>query len=180
MEVNYENNMKVDPNNAKAVLTAVQNKYGYHKANLVGHSMGNLLIANYLNEKYANKKLPQVQKVVSIAGHYNGWLGEGTKATSPIKKNSEPVHRIASFNQLLGLRKHYPRNIRVLNIYGDKLAGSKSDGSVTVVSSRSYKYLINGCDKLYREVKIRGKNVQHSKLHNNSQVDRVLINFLWR
>ena len=41
------------------------------------------------------------------------------------------------------MRKHYPRNIRVLNMYGDLQDGSKSDGSVAVSSVRSYKYLIN-------------------------------------
>ena len=105
IEVNYANNMAVNPNDVKAVLTAVQNKYGFHKVNLVGHSMGNLLIANYINEKYANKKLPQIKKVVSIAGHYNGWLGEEKAAASPTKnrKTGEPVKRSASFRQCVSI-----------------------------------------------------------------------------
>lgn len=181
IEVNYANNMAVNPNDVKVALTAVQNKYGFHKVNLVGHSMGNLLIANYINQNYANRKLPQIQKVVSIAGHYNGWLGEEGAATSPTKNRAtgEPLHRSASFKQLLGLRKHYPRNIRVLNMYGDLQDRSKSDGSVAVSSARSYKYLINGRAKTYREVEFFGKSAQHSRLHSNAQVDRELIKFLW-
>lgn len=181
IEVNYANNMAVNPNDVKVVLTAVQNKYGFHKVNLVGHSMGNLLIANYINENYANRKLPQIQKVVSIAGHYNGWLGEEKAAASPTKnrKTGEPVKRSASFRQLLGLRKHYPRNIRVLNMYGDLQDGSKSDVAVAVSSARSYKYLINGRARSYREVEFLGRSAQHSRLHSNTQVDRELINFLW-
>lgn len=182
VEVNYANNMSVNPNDVKNVLIALQNKYGFHRVNLVGHSMGNLLIANYINDNYPNKKLPQIQKVVSIAGHYNGWLGEEDAATSPLKntKTGEPRERSASFRELLGLRKHYPRQIRVLNIYGDLLDGSKSDGSVSVASARSYKYLINGRAKSYQETEIRGRMAQHSRLHRNAQVDKLLINFLWR
>ena len=33
--------------------------------------------------------------------------------------------------------------------------------------------------KSYRVLKITGKDAQHSKLHNNAQVDKALINFLW-
>ena len=36
-----------------------------------------------------------------------------------------------------------------------------------------------GFAKSYQEKEIRGKMGQHSKLHNNSQVDRALIKFLW-
>ncbi|WP_435891378.1 alpha/beta hydrolase [Limosilactobacillus pontis] len=70
---------------------------------------------------------------------------------------------------MLKLRSTFPTNTRVLNIYGDKEDGSHSDGDVPVNSAKSY-----------REVEIKGANAQHSTLHNNSQVNRELINFLWR
>jgi uncharacterized alpha/beta hydrolase family protein len=166
----------------KDVITAVSNKYHYAKINLVGHSMGNLQIANYINENYNNKKLPQINKVVSIAGHYNGYLGEeaGQKAKIKNKETGQPDIYSDGFKQLLPLRKHYPRQIEVLNIYGNKEDGSKSDGSVSVASAQSYKYLINGRAKSYREVEIKGKNAQHSKLHENEEVDHLLIDFLWK
>jgi Uncharacterized protein with an alpha/beta hydrolase fold len=34
--------------------------------------------------------------------------------------------------------------------------------------------------KSYREVEIKGKNAQHSKLHENKEVDKLLIDFLWK
>ena len=93
---------------------------------------------------------------------------------------SEPDIYSDGFKQLLPLRKHYPRQIEVLNIYGNKEDGSNSDGSVSVASAQSYKYLINGRAKSYREVEIKGKNAQHSKLHENKEVDKLLIDFLWK
>ena len=81
---------------------------------------------------------------------------------------------------MLKLRSTFPTNNRVLNIYGDKEDGSHSDGDVPVNSAKSLKYLVSGRAKSYREVEIKGANAQHSTLHNNSQVNRELINFLWR
>ncbi|UOC06840.1 alpha/beta hydrolase [Lactobacillus johnsonii] len=182
IKVNLEDNQSGKTSYVKDVITAISNKYHYAKINLVGHSMGNLQIANYINENYDNKKLPKINKVVSIAGHYDGYLGEeaGKKAKIKNKKTGEPDIYSDGFKQLLPLRKHYPRQIEVLNIYGNKEDGSNSDGSVSVVSAQSYKYLINGRAKSCREVEIKGKNAQHSKLHENKEVDKLLIDFLWK
>ncbi|WP_270516155.1 alpha/beta hydrolase [Lactobacillus johnsonii] len=182
IKVNLEDNQSGKTSYVKDVITAISNKYHYAKINLVGHSMGNLQIANYINENYNNKKLPKINKVVSIAGHYDGYLGEeaGQKAKIKNKKTGEPDIYSDSFKRLLPLRKHYPRQIEVLNIYGNKEDGSNSDGSVSVASAQSYKYLINGRAKSYSEVEIKGKNAQHSKLHENKEVDKLLIDFLWK
>ena len=182
IKVNLEDNQSGKTLYVKDVITAISNKYHYARINLVSHSMGNLQIANYINENYDNKKLPKINKVVSIAGHYDGYLGEeaGQKAKIKDKKTGEPDIYSNGFKQLLPLRKHYPRQIEVLNIYGNKEDGSNSDGSVSVASAQSYKYLINGRAKSYREVEIKGKNAQHSKLHENKEVDKFLIDFLWK
>ena len=182
IKVNLEDNQSGKTSYVKDVITAISNKYHYARINLVGHSMGNLQIANYINENYDNKKLPKINKVVSIAGHYDGYLGEEAshKAMIKNKKSGEPYIYSDGFKQLLPLRKHYPRQIEVLNIYGNKEDGSNSDGSVSVASAQSYKYLINGRAKSYREVEIKGKNAQHSKLHENKEVDKLLIDFLWK
>lgn len=179
VEVNYARNTSVHPGDVKAALLAVEQKYHYHRANLVGHSMGNLLIANYLLDYYKDKNLPKIEKVVSIAGDYNGWLGESNASNSSLKKNGQPVHESHTYKELLGLRRHYPRQIKVLNIYGDLENGTHSDGLVAVSSARSYRYLINHRARSYREAKITGLNAGHSHLHHNPVVNRLLINFLW-
>ena len=150
IEVNLEDNQSGKTSYVKDVITAVSNKYHYAKINLVGH--------------------------------YDGYLGEeaGQKAKIKNKETGQPDIYSDGFKKLLPLRKHYPKQIEVLNIYGNKKDGSNSDGSVSVASAQSYKYLINGRAKSYREVEIKGKNAQHSKLHENKEVDRLLIDFLWK
>ena len=92
IKVNLEDNQSGKTSYVKDVITAISNKYHYARINLVGHSMGNLQIANYINENYDNKKLPKINKVVSIAGHYNSYLGEeaSQKAKIKNKKTGEP------------------------------------------------------------------------------------------
>ncbi len=51
--------------------------------------------------------------------------------------------------------------------------------AVDNISSLSLKYLVANRAKYYHVVEIKGRNAQHSRLHNNSQVDKVLIKFLW-
>ena len=107
-------------------------------------------------------------------------VGQKT-AESPVNaKTGEPQRQDATYKPLLKLRSTFPTNTRVLNIYGDKEDGSHSDGDVPVNSAKSLKYVDSGRAKSYREVEIKGANAQHSTLHNNSQVNWELINFLWR
>ena len=83
------------------------------------------------------------------------------------------------YQKLTGLREVYPdKQIDVLNIYGD--IGGNTDGSVLNISSKALKYLLINHAKSYKEVKISGRGGQHSRLHENSEVDQILIDFLWR
>ena len=146
-----EDNQNGSSKNVLAVIKKLQANYKFKKINLVGHSFGNLMIANYINENYADKKLPVMNKVVSIEGHYNGWLGEAVGRSGKIvdPKTGKPDKFAHGFKKLLGLRKHYPKQTKVLNIYGDKKDGSKGDGSVSVASTQTYRYLINNRAKSY-------------------------------
>lgn len=150
---------------------------------MVGHSLGNISIIYYMLQNGKNKKMPQLQKEVNIAGHFAGLTFDGLPsvikqpAGMKLDKNGKP-NMNATYKQMTQARTAYPKNqVQVLNIIGD--IGNNSDGRVENVSSLSLKYLVADCAKSYQVVKIKGKNAQHSKLHNNSQVDKVLIKFLW-
>lgn len=185
VEVNYLNNKNGNYfQNArfmKRLVVLLQRKYRIKQFNVVGHSMGNMTIAYYLLKYSDDKSLPKINKQVDIAGHYNGILGMNDEPNK-MKLDSEgkPYKMDSDYRQLLKLRKIYPyRQISVLNIYGDKGDGTHSDGSVSNASSKSLKYLVHDRAKSYREVKIVGPQAQHSKLHENKQVDKILVDFLW-
>ncbi len=150
VEVNLQNNksifaglsnqtsaMNKSSNYIKDVIIALQKRYRFNRINLVGHSMGNLQIAYYLRNNATNAHMPQLNKQVSIAGHYNGYVGEqGAPNKTVLNRAGKPRQMSTGYRALLNLRKKFPQKAAVLNIYGDMESGS--DGDVTVNSARSY------------------------------------------
>lgn len=182
--VEFEDNRNPDYSQdgeyAAAVVRELQARYGFKKMNFVAHSMGNMSILFYLLEHAQNEELPQLQKQVNIANHVNGLEGMDLPANLTIldSKTGEPSAMSDSYQKLLGLREIYPQDqVDVLNIYGD--FKNQSDGSVLNVSSRSLKYLVIDNAKSYQEKRVTGPLAQHSQLHENPEVDRLLIDFLW-
>ena len=177
---NRNANYAQDGEYAAAVVRELQARYGFKKMNFVAHSMGNMSILFYLLEHAQNEELPQLQKQVNIANHVNGLEGMDLPANLTIldSKTGQPSAMSDSYQKLLGLREIYPQDqVDVLNIYGD--FKNQSDGSVLNVSSRSLKYLVIDNAKSYQEKRVTGPLAQHSQLHENPEVDRLLINFLW-
>lgn len=166
----------------KNAIDLVRNKYHYSKINIVAHSMGNLEVASYIKLNAGKKNFPQIDHLVAMAGHYDGIIGMNDKRhqLKIDKKTGKPSIMRPEYRNLLSLRKIFPKNTKVLNIYGNLEDGTNSDGDVSNASAQSLKYLINGRAKLYRQLMIRGKGGQHSKLYNNAQVNRALVNFLWK
>ena len=177
---NRNANYAQDGEYAAAVVRELQARYGFKKMNFVAHSMGNMSILFYLLEHAQNEELPQLQKQVNIANHVNGLEGRDLPANLTIldSKTGQPSAMSDSYQKLLGLREIYPQDqVDVLNIYGD--FKNESDGSVLNVSSRSLKYLVIDNAKSYQEKRVTGPLAQHSQLHENPEVDRLLIDFLW-
>ena len=177
---NRNANYAQDGEYAAAVVRELQARYGFKKMNFVAHSMGNMSILFYLLEHAQNEELPQLQKQVNIANHVNGLEGMDLPANLTILDSQlgQPSAMSDSYQKLLGLREIYPQDqVDVLNIYGD--FKNQSDGSVLNVSSRSLKYLVIDNAKSYQEKRVTGPLAQHSQLHENPEVDRLLIDFLW-
>ena len=189
VEVNYDNNRQLDFAKhgvyATNVVKLLQKKYGITKLNMVGHSLGNISIIYYMIQNGQNKKMPQLQKQVDIAGHFAGLdfdrVPAAIRQPAGLKLNSagKPNKENATYREMTKARQTYPKGqVAVLNIIGD--IGGHTDGTVPNVSSLSLKYLVASRAKSYQVKTITGAKARHSKLHNNPQVDRLLINFLWR
>lgn len=179
-EDNRNANYAQDGEYVAAVVRELQARYGFKKINFVAHSMGNMAILFYLLEHAQNEEFPQLQKQVNIANHVNGLEGRDLPANLTILDNhtGQPSAMSDSYQKLLGLREIYPQDqVDVLNIYGD--FKNESDGSVLNVSSRSLKYLVIDNAKSYQKKRVTGPLAQHSQLHENPEVDRLLIYFLW-
>lgn len=165
----------------KAAISAVNKKYHYKNINIVAHSMGNLETAYYFKQYPNLQKYYPVDHFISIAGHYDGIIGENDKPNS-LKLNAKtgkPNIMQPEYRGLLSLRETFPTNTHVLNIFGNLKDGTNSDGDVSNNSAKSLKYLVAARAKSYRNLMIKGKDAQHSKLHNNQEVNKAIIKFLW-
>lgn len=163
------------------VIEAVKKEHDFARFNSVAHSMGNNVLSYYLIED-ANESSPTLVKEVGIAAPLNGSKGydydnEGRGVTAdgkPAFKENESYQYMFENRE-----KMVNPELQILNIYGDLDDGSKSDGSVDIDSSQSFKYLVNGNVKSYQEKEFKGENAQHSKLHENKDVDKIVTEFLW-
>lgn len=182
IEVNFENNKNVnammESQYLKSVITLVQTKYDFKKMNIVAHSMGNSAVLFYLRDNAGDKSLPRLNKEVALAAFPNGLVDEMPKDIT-VEKDGKPSVFAGDFTNFLPLKESYPKNAKVLNIYGDVLDGSQADGYVPVKSAKTLRYLVTPNASSYQELEIKGKNGQHSKLHNNKKVNQALIKFLW-
>lgn len=161
VEMNYSANVvpkkSFDENNyagqMKAVIKADQQKYGTKQINLVGHSMGNMLTVQYMNDNYSDHSLPAVKHLVILAG--------GDK--KPYRSNITSK-----------LNGHLPKGLDVLNVYSNYQNGS--DGRVQNSDSRYWKHTFGSANE-YKEVKLSG--LKHSQLHESSRVTHLVTNFLF-
>lgn len=178
---NRNNNFKVTQAWFKNVLIAVNRRHSFKSFNAVAHSMGNLTLMYYELYNGTNRQLPQLQKQINLAGHFDGILGIDDKANQNVLKASgKPQILNSYYKDQLARRQNFPKDqVDILNIYGNLNDGSNSDGDVTNVSSQSLRYLLRGRFRSYEEFRVFGPKAQHSQLHENEQVDKQISNFLW-
>ncbi len=185
VQIVLEDNTQVDLNeNAlwiRNVLEKLKQKYGIKHFNFVAHSMGNVSFAQYMIDYGEDTSLPQLKKQVNIAGTFNGVIGLNEEYNEiKVDHQGKPSRMNPPYQEFMQLKSIYKgKNIEVLNIYGDVLDGTHSDGRVSNSSSQSLKYLLGGSPKSYKEIKYEGDEAQHSALHDNAEAANAMIQFLW-
>ncbi|MFD1672872.1 alpha/beta hydrolase [Agrilactobacillus yilanensis] len=164
------------------IMPLLKRKYQVQNYNAVGHSMGAVAWVLYATAKHDGSQYPKMKKLVTIAGPFAGILGwdDAVNQNYFVKGTREPYYQSALFQQIKRQRYNFPKNVPVLNIYGDLKDGTHSDSTVSVVSATALESLIQQQAQSYTQVEITGRRAQHSALHkHNQKVNRHLINFLW-
>lgn len=93
-------------------------------------------------------------------------------ATGPTK--TTPV-----YNYFLRTLQRLPNTISYLNIAGNIGDAAQSDGAVALNSALSLRFLLRPTRDQYQEFVVHGKNARHSRLHENYEVDRQIVQFLY-
>ncbi|OZG49176.1 alpha/beta hydrolase [Bombiscardovia coagulans] len=165
----------------KSAILAVRKHYIFNEYNVVAHSMGNMVLMNYLKDYSGDSSLPRLRKQVDLAGNFNGIIGwDDEPHQMKFQKDGSPLPQTSEFTNILPLRSSYPyHQVDILNVYGDIGDGSQSDGNVTNASSKALHYIVVDRAKSYKELLIRGNEGQHSNLHESNQVCIAIIQFIW-
>lgn len=182
IQVIFKNNTAEIPTEARWLNTIVnhlQSAYAISEFNLVSHSMGGPVTLYWaLHERSASS--PTLKKFVPIAGPFNGVIYiDDTPNTNNLTSSGNPKLQNSAYRSYYRARMHFPTETKILNIYGNLEDGSNSDSLVTNVSARSLAYLLQKHVTSYKELMIKGPNARHSQLHNNAEVNRAVIRFLW-
>ena len=140
------------------VCKMLKQKYHVNELNFVGHSMGAYAVIYYNLMNGNNKDVPRANKLCVIAGPYDGIM-DNHKSNQPtsgplmqlwddapnqnrILATGKPKIIHPEYRLLYRLRKNFPHQARVLNIYGNLGDGSNSDGVVTTASALSLGYIL--------------------------------------
>ncbi|WP_088809109.1 MULTISPECIES: alpha/beta hydrolase [Listeria] len=178
IQVLFENNKSSMVNQTewlKTVGKALKSDYHITKMNAVGHSMGGVSLTNYVEQTGNDAAYPTLEKLVLIGAPLNGLaIGNSAYDLTDTGPKTE-TERYANFIQH---QASIPKSLEVYTIAGDKLDGTKSDGSVPVSSALSGKFIFSDILN-YEEKVFEGSNAEHSKLHENPEVDAVIGDFLW-
>ncbi|ALG26551.1 alpha/beta hydrolase [Lactiplantibacillus plantarum] len=169
---------------AAGVLAVVQYLIAHEHVqtiNLVAHSMGGVVLFQYLTTAAKLVNLPEVRKVVTIGAPFND--SEVGQNTYPIENHpltaTGPTKTTPVYNYFLRTLQRLPNTISYLNIAGNIGDAAQSDGAVALNSALSLRFLLRPTRDQYQEFVVHGKNARHSRLHENYEVDRQIVQFLY-
>lgn len=183
VQVIFEDNQSHEWNQAewiKNCLAYLRVNFGIKRVNVVGHSMGGASTMRYLTTFSMDETLPTVEKFVGIAAPFNNFteLPE-TETLEDVITNGPTIQSQRYLDYMNGTTNISPE-MKVLLIVGDLEDGSKSDGVVTVTDGLSIVPLLRNHGNDVKEEILYGKMAQHSQLHENSEVDQFVADFLWK
>lgn len=161
------------------VIKAVRARQSFDQYNIVAHSAGCVASVNLLMTPQAGN-FPKLKKLVTIAGPFDGVIGEDDVANqNSFLKSGQPRYQHAAYQLLAAKKAHFPTGVRVLNIVGNLDDGTHSDGLVTNVSAQSLNGLLRGRDATITTKTFHGAHAQHSQLHENPKVAQAVNRYLW-
>lgn len=163
----------------KSVLEFLQQNYDVKEVNLVGHSMGGISGFRYLLQDGENVDLPKVNKLVAIGSPFNEFLDTLTTQSLDELLSDGPSEKSERYilyqNELAGM----PEDVKVLLIAGKMSDEDLSDKTVPLSSALAIHAMLKQLGNDVKEDIIEGNGADHSGLHENSEVDELVSQFLW-
>jgi len=163
------------------VLVQLKSRYGVDRYNAVGHSLGANDIVNQALKYGHDRRVPTLNKIVTIGGPFDGLTGYLNAETERQVRQmtAKPIRFTSHFAAMLKQRRNFPNNVKMLNVIGDTNDGFNNDGYVSVASARSIGYVLKHKLATYEEQFYSGSTAAHCALNQNPRVAKAMISFLW-
>lgn len=163
----------------RLALKFLKKRYHFETYNAVAHSLGAPALVKTEMYTHNRKSFPHLNRYVSIAGPFDGvmYLGD-IPNINRLTPNGRPLLMTWSYVGMLMRRHHFNSKIAVLNVYGNVMDETNSDKFISVTSAKSIRYILAPIVSLYEEIEIRGTEGEHSLMHDNLLVIKIINQFL--
>ena len=162
------------------IVKYLKSHYHIQKINGIGHSLGANDFVDLELMYGSSEKLPKLNKLVTIAGLFNGMFGFLDRCgLTSILSNGAPKHMTYEYKQRLKYKNCFPSGIRLLNVIGKSDPIHNNDHWVSFSSARSVKFLLQDRLESYEEYIVTGPMGEHTALNRNSDVEHTVNEFIW-
>ncbi|MDF7637462.1 alpha/beta hydrolase [Leuconostocaceae bacterium ESL0958] len=158
--VGFDNNtdsyatIQEDGAGLNAAMNDLQKRYHFRNFDAIGHSNGGLIWTEYLENYYDNQHF-HVKSLMTLASPFNLSETSSTKQTKML-------------TNMIDDAKNLPSDLTVYSVAGSE--DYTDDGTVSVQSVLSGKYVFQKHVRKYTQTTVSGDNANHSKLPENPEV----------
>ena len=141
--------------------------------------MGGVSGLRYLGTYGQDTSLPKIEKFVSIGAPFNDFIDTSQQQTIETELENGPTEKSSRYLDYQEMINVVPEKLPILLIGGQLSLTDLSDGTVPLSSALAVNALLRQRGTQVTSQIIKGENAQHSQLHENPEVDQLLIEFLW-
>lgn len=153
---------------------------GIDQVNLVGHSMGGVSSLRYLTTYGQPTDAAKIDKFVSIGAPFNDFNDTAENQSIDDLLNNGPSPQASRYVDYSNGISHVPSSLPILLLAGKLSENETSDGTVPLTSALATYSLLKAHGNPVSYQIFTGPNAQHSQLHENAGVDKVVSEFLWK
>ncbi|MHA8110223.1 alpha/beta hydrolase [Lactobacillaceae bacterium Melli_B4] len=161
------------------ILAHLKSDYDYNKYNVVGFGGG--AVAALASASNKDTSIPELNQLISIGAGYNGIMKINDKPNANhLNSSDKPLimhgetSMYPSYQDLSDMTRSLPKNVKILNIYGNSNGKGNNDGVITTNSAESLKYLVSKRTDDYQAIKLSGNDANHLGLFRHPVVDRLV------
>ncbi len=180
IQVLFEDNESHEWNQAEWIriaLTYLKETYAIEHVNLVGHSMGGVSSLRYLGTYGSDPTVPQVEKFSAIGAPFNDFIDTSSIQSIDDLLENGPTEFSTRYQDYQAMMATMPQFS--IQLIGGQLSETDfSDGTVPLTSALAIYSLLKE-QQMSVDCTVITTNAQHSQLHENTEVDQLLQQFLW-